>query len=48
MTDLIKIGVIGASGYTGSDLIRLLIKHPNVKLEYARRSKPTAYIPLFD
>ncbi len=35
MTDLIKIGVIGASGYTGSDLIRLLIKHPNVKLEFA-------------
>ena len=35
MADLIKIGVIGASGYTGSDLIRLLIKHPNVKLEFA-------------
>ena len=35
MTDLIKIGVIGASGYTGSDLIRLLINHPNVRLEFA-------------
>ena len=30
----ITIGVIGASGYTGSDLIRLLLTHPKVNLKY--------------
>lgn len=30
----IKVGVIGASGYTGSDLIRLLLKHPNVHIQF--------------
>lgn len=28
-----KVGVIGATGYTGVELIRLLILHPDVKLE---------------
>lgn len=28
-----KVGVIGATGYTGIELIRLLILHPDVKLE---------------
>src|SRR3954469_1374861 len=27
-----KIGVLGASGYTGSELVRLLLRHPNVEL----------------
>ena len=27
-----KIGVLGASGYTGSELFRLLLRHPNVEL----------------
>jgi N-acetyl-gamma-glutamyl-phosphate reductase len=27
-----KIGVLGASGYTGAELIRLLIRHPRVEL----------------
>jgi len=25
-----KIGVLGASGYTGAELLRLLIRHPGV------------------
>ncbi|MGH1350348.1 MAG: N-acetyl-gamma-glutamyl-phosphate reductase [Methyloligellaceae bacterium] len=29
----IKIAVIGASGYTGSDLIRLALCHPNIEIE---------------
>ncbi|MEJ0014570.1 MAG: N-acetyl-gamma-glutamyl-phosphate reductase [Actinomycetota bacterium] len=29
-----KIGVIGASGYSGGELLRLLLKHPNFSLEY--------------
>jgi N-acetyl-gamma-glutamyl-phosphate reductase len=31
----IKVGIIGASGYTGSELIRLILKHPNINLEFA-------------
>tara|TARA_Y100000591_G_C21841265_1_gene705784 strand:- start:923 stop:1969 length:1047 start_codon:yes stop_codon:yes gene_type:complete len=31
----ISVGVIGASGYTGSDLIRMLISHPKIDLKYA-------------
>src|SRR5262245_26791462 len=27
-----KVGVLGASGYTGSDLVRLLLRHPHVDL----------------
>lgn len=28
----IKIGVLGASGYTGADLIRLAARHPNIEI----------------
>ncbi len=31
-TQKIKIAVIGASGYTGSDLIRLALCHPNIEI----------------
>src|SRR5438552_1876924 len=27
-----RIGVLGASGYTGSELVRLLIRHPHVEI----------------
>src|SRR6202171_5021454 len=27
-----KIGVLGAAGYTGSELVRLLLRHPNVEI----------------
>jgi N-acetyl-gamma-glutamyl-phosphate reductase len=30
---VIKVGIVGASGYTGNELIRLLGEHPHVKLE---------------
>ena len=29
-----KAGIVGASGYTGGDLIRLLLIHPEVELTY--------------
>jgi N-acetyl-gamma-glutamyl-phosphate reductase len=32
---MIKAGIIGASGYTGGELLRLLVNHPNIKLELA-------------
>ena len=27
-----KVGIIGASGYTGQELVSLLIKHPKIEL----------------
>ena len=32
---VIKAGIIGAAGYTGGELIRLLIGHPYVDLVFA-------------
>lgn len=32
MTHKIRIGVLGASGYTGSDLVRLAANHPNIEI----------------
>lgn len=34
-----KVGIIGASGYTGYELIKLLTKHENVSLEVLNSSK---------
>ena len=34
----LKIGIIGAAGYTGGELIRLLINHPNVEIAFAQSS----------
>jgi N-acetyl-gamma-glutamyl-phosphate reductase len=35
MTRKIAIGIIGAAGYTGSELLRLLVHHPNVNIAFA-------------
>lgn len=29
---MIRVGIVGVTGYTGSELIRILIKHPNVRI----------------
>ncbi|MEC8367797.1 MAG: N-acetyl-gamma-glutamyl-phosphate reductase, partial [Bacteroidota bacterium] len=34
-TKKIRVGIVGASGYTGSELIRLLLNHPNVNISFA-------------
>ncbi|MEM9001132.1 MAG: N-acetyl-gamma-glutamyl-phosphate reductase [Bacteroidota bacterium] len=31
---MIRVGVIGGSGYTGGELIRLLLKHPEVAIDF--------------
>ncbi len=31
---MIKVGIIGGSGYTGGELIRLLLNHPKVEIEF--------------
>jgi len=28
----LKIGILGASGYTGAELVRLLVRHPDVEI----------------
>lgn len=35
MSDLIKVGVYGASGYAGQDLVEILAKHPHVEIIFA-------------
>ena len=35
----IKVAVIGATGYTGLDLVFLLTKHPKIKIEYLCATK---------
>ena len=32
MSKLAKVGVLGASGYTGSECVRLLLRHPQVEI----------------
>jgi N-acetyl-gamma-glutamyl-phosphate reductase len=44
----VKIGVLGASGYTGSDLVRLAARHPNIEISLltanAHAGKPMAQV----
>src|SRR5689334_9095995 len=32
---MIEVGVVGASGYGGGELLRLLLRHPNVRVKLA-------------
>ncbi len=49
-----KVGIIGASGYTGYELIKILKKHPNVELSvlnsqtYAGQTVKSLYPDFFD
>lgn len=41
----IKVGIIGGAGYTGGELLRLLINHPNVEIEFVHsRSNAGKYL----
>ena len=44
-----KIGVLGASGYTGSELVRMLLRHPraDIALLTAERSAGKAMREVF-
>lgn len=35
---MIKVGIVGGAGYTGGELIRLLINHPEVKISFVLSS----------
>lgn len=43
----INIGIIGAAGYTGGELIRILINHPNAKIVFANSLSQTGK-PVFE
>lgn len=34
MTDVLKVGIVGAGGYTGSELLRLVQAHPRLELAF--------------
>lgn len=41
----IRAGIIGAAGYTGGEMLRLLIQHPGVRLQFAHsRSQAGAFV----
>lgn len=42
----IKVGIIGGAGYTGGELIRLLVNHPNVELSFIH-SRSNADQPVY-
>lgn len=44
---MIKVGILGAAGYTGGELIRLLINHPEVEIVFAN-SESNAGNPISD
>ena len=48
MPDKAKIGILGASGYTGAELVRLLLRHPRVDIPLLtadrRAGKPMAEV----
>jgi N-acetyl-gamma-glutamyl-phosphate/LysW-gamma-L-alpha-aminoadipyl-6-phosphate reductase len=37
--DVLKIGIMGASGYAGGDLLRLLLQHPEAEIKFATSSR---------
>ncbi|RPI02268.1 MAG: N-acetyl-gamma-glutamyl-phosphate reductase, partial [Zetaproteobacteria bacterium] len=34
-SSLIRVGIVGASGYTGGETIRILLRHPQVEIVQA-------------
>ncbi len=46
MIDKINLGIIGAAGYTGGELIRILLNHPNAEIAFAH-SKSQAGKPVY-
>lgn len=42
---MIRVGIIGGAGYTGGELIRLLVNHPSAEIAFVH-SKSNAGNPL--
>ena len=45
--EIIKVGIVGGTGYTGVELLRLLAQHPNCELT-AITSRQEAGMPVAD
>ena len=43
---MIRTGIVGAAGYTGGELLRLLIHHPEVEVSFAH-SRSQAALPIY-
>lgn len=45
----VRVGVVGASGYTGAELVRLLLTHPQAEIAFlsADRSAGKAYAEVY-
>ena len=41
---MIKIGILGAAGYTGGELIRLLLNHPEAEIVFANSKAMQAIV----
>jgi N-acetyl-gamma-glutamyl-phosphate reductase len=46
MHQVIKVGIMGGAGYTGGELLRLLIHHPQVSINFVH-SKSNAGKPVY-
>lgn len=46
MTQKIKVGIIGGAGYTGGELLRILLRHPHAEIAYVH-SKSAAGKPVY-
>lgn len=46
MASKIKVGVVGGAGYTGGEMLRLLLNHPHVSIEFVH-SRSNAGNPLY-
>ena len=44
MSKNIKVGIVGATGYTGLELVKMLVKHPSFDLEYIANSEGNTQI----
>ncbi len=49
MSQTLKVSVVGATGYTGSELLRLFLHHPNVEITYltSRQHEKTPVAEVF-
>ena len=43
---MVKVGILGAAGYTGGELIRLLINHPEAEIVFANSCWRIQSLPL--
>ena len=46
MTEKLKVGVVGATGYMGAELLRLLLVHPQVEVATVMASERSAGTPI--